>query len=344
MSKLKKGYHITPKSNLYSIQKYGLLPRIGRRSYSVNEYEKAVSFTDNLASILVWKERFFGDTSLDDFAILTFELDDDQWNKKFGYASVGDLYTVEAIPPENIRVIQIIKKGMPQQVVSLEALREVTDNNSEYQIAEQQIIELFFEEPLIDDEMKRDVIEKLADYEHKKWSEDYAKIEWKAKKNKDGSLEISDEDVREIQKYINLDYEQSEDFYKKDINKSVMESFFIMQENDMISYLGMSDEEVITILERVEYIRKNRRNEYLLSVCARVNGKYIIPAEKVELWGMEMRTPYTLLSEKEKQADRREVNNILLAIEQCILNKEKTAQVPKKKAEKKDTESQDIGE
>ena len=65
MSEREKGYHITPKSNLYSIQKNGLLPRIGRRSYSVNEYENAVSFTPSLSSIAIWKERFFGDASFD---------------------------------------------------------------------------------------------------------------------------------------------------------------------------------------------------------------------------------------------------------------------------------------
>lgn len=325
MGEMKKGYHITPKSNLYSIQKNGLLPRVGRRSYSVDESEKAVSFTDKLSSTVIWKERFFRDASFDDFAILTFDLEGIRYGKKFGYALVGDFYTLESIPPEMIRVIQIIKKDMPQVVVSLNFLGEALDNTADYQIVEQQITELYFEEPIINVDKKREVIERLADYEHKKWSEDYARIEWKAKKNKDGSLEISGEDVEEIQKYINLDYEQSDEFYKKDINKAVMESFLIMQENNIISYLGMSEEELISVLERIEYMRKNRWNQYLLSVCSRINGKYIIPVEKAKLWKTEMRTPYVELSEIEKQADKREVNNIFLAIEQSTIEKTKTA-------------------
>lgn len=340
---IKKGYHITQKSNLYSIQQNGLLPRIGRRSFSVNEYEKAVSFTDKLSSILIWKERFFGDASFDDLVILTFDLEGIQWEKKFGYASAADLYTVESIPPENIRVIQITKKDVPQDIVSLEVLREVIANNTDYQIVEQQITGLFFEEPVIDVNNKRDVIEKLADYEHKKWSEAYDRIVWKGKRNKDGSLEISEEDVRQIQKHINLDYEQSEDFYKKDINKAVMESFFIMQENNMLSYLGLSEEELISILERVEHMRSNRWFQFLLSICSVVDGKYTIPAEKVKLWSEESRTPYEELSESEKESDKREVNNIFLAIEQSRMNKQKTVLLRKKRLEK-NSEGQDIGE
>lgn len=344
MSERKKGYHITQKSNLYSIQKNGLLPRVGRRSYSVDESEKAVSFTDNLSSIVIWKERFFGDAPFDDFAILTFDLDGIQWEKKFGYASVADFYTVESIPPEMIRVIQITKKDMPQDVVSLEFLREAIGNSADYQLIEQQITELFLEEPIINADKKRDVIEKLADYEHKKWSEDYDRIEWKGRKNKDGSLEISDEDVEQMQRYINLDYEQSDNSYKIDINRAVMESFLIMQENNMISSLDMSDEELISVLECVEYMRKNRWNQYLLSVCSRVNGKYIIPAEKAKLWRAESRTPYEKLTEREKESDKREVNNIFLAIEQSTMSKQKTVSLQKKKAEEKNSGNQDIGE
>ena len=342
MNERKKGYHITPKSNLYSIQKNGLLPRVGRRSYSVDESDKAVSFTDNLSAILIWKERFFGDTPIDDFAILIFDLDGIQWEKKFCYASVADFYTVESIPPEMIRVIQITKKDMPQDIVSLEFLREAICNKEDYQLVEQQITELFLEEPIINADKIREIIESLADYEHKKWSEDYNRIEWKGRKNKDGSLEMSAEDVEQMQRYINLDYEQSDNSYKIDINKAVMESFLIMQENNMISSLGMSEEELIFILEHVEYMRKNRWNQYLLSVCSKVNGKYIIPAEKVKLWKAESRTPYEALTEREKESDKREVNNIFLAIEQSSMCKQKIVSLLKKRT--KESGNQDIGE
>ena len=121
-----------------------------------------------------------------------------------------------------------------------------------------------------------------------------------------------------IKKYSSLDYEQVEEFYKKEIKNVVMETFFIIQENHMIDELEISDEELISVLEYTEYMRRNRWSQYMLSLCQINDSKYIIPPEKANLWGAEMRTPYAELNENQKESDRREVNNILLEIQKYI--------------------------
>lgn len=223
--------------------------------------------------------------------------------------------------PENIRVIQILDKDAPQNMISLEKLRDrliYNEDNEQYQILEKPITELVLEEKTIDSKKRNEIIEKLAEYEHKKWSEDYDRIDWKGKRNKDGSFEISEDDIRQIQEYSNLDYEQVQEFYKKEIRSVIMETFYIMQENHMIDELGVSDEELISVLEHTEYMRRNRWSQYMLSLCQINDGKYIIPAEKAKLWKSEMRTPYAELNEKQKESDRKEVNNIFLEIKKYI--------------------------
>lgn len=341
MGDKKRAYHITKKSNLYSIQKNGLQPRIGRRSNSVDEYEKSLYFTDNLYSIFTWKKRLYGNEPFENYAILTFDIDDTQYTRR--YDSAGDCFIKKTILPENIKLFQINEKNMQQNTDSLAALEdifstkmfleaiEIMSNN--YEVSEQPITELSIEKPTLDNNEKKETIEKLADYEHKKWSEEYNQIDWKANKNEDGSLEISEEDIEQMQKYGNLDYEQVEEFYKKDIQSSVMETFFIMQEHNIINYLGIEDEDIISTLEQIEYMRRNRWSKYMLSVCSINDGKYVIPAEKAELWEEEMRTPYSELSEKQKESDRKEVYTIFSEVEKYRLDRQKLTPLQDREAE-----------
>lgn len=312
MEDKKRAYHITKKSNLYSIQKNGLQPRIGRRSNSVDEYEKLLCFTDDFYSIFTWKDRLYKDEPFENFAILTFDLENTEYIRR--YDSAGDCFIKEAIPSENIDVIQFKRREMSKSTNPLENIfstnmrsKAIEIMQSDYEIFTQPISELSIEKPALDIEMKNIIIEKLADYEHKKWSEEYDGIAWKAHKNNDGSLEISEQDMKQIQKYNNLKYEETEDFHKRDTRKAIMESFFIMQENNLSYELGISDEELISILEQTEYDRRNRWNNYMLSLCSKNGGNYIIPTEKAKLWEEEMRTPYSQLSEKQKESDRKEV-------------------------------------
>ncbi len=232
--------------------------------------------------MLTWKEQLYKDQSFDELTILTFDLDGLQYESR--YDSSGDFFLETAVYPEKIRLLQIIKKGTPNDTVSLDHLRDIlmdssiNNNNSQYEIFEKKITEIFIEKPIIDTGKKRLIIEKLAEYEHKKWRDEYSRIEWKAKRADNGDLVLADQDVNQIQKYINLNYDHVESYYKEYIRKAIMESLFIIQDNNFEGF-----EELISILEHAEYMRRNRWNKYMLSVCSLNNGKYVIPSEQAEI-------------------------------------------------------------
>ena len=57
---------------------------------------------------------------------------------------------------------------------------------------------------------------------------------------------------------------------------------------------------------------------YQFSQCysdARHPGCLIVPAEKVERWTRQMNTPYSALTEGEKESDREQADKVLAAIE-----------------------------
>ena len=52
--------------------------------------------------------------------------------------------------------------------------------------------------------------------------------------------------------------------------------------------------------------------KYLFSVCRRENGDaLIIPADKVQRWSKQMNTPYSELTEKEKESDRDQADKVI---------------------------------
>ena len=312
-NKYKTAYHITKKSNLCNIQKYGLEPRIGRRSYSVDEYKKLLCFTTSLKAIPTWKNRLYENTSFDDLAIVAFDLEGIEYIQR--YDSAGDFFTERKISPDNVRVVKLVEKSNVQNSVSLENLKDCLTESEEnqYKVVETNITELEVEPETLD---KEKVIEELAEYEHKKWSECQGRIHWRAKIHMDGALEIAEEDVKNINKYNKLDYSKTDDVYKTEINKTVLETFYIMQDAGLTKQLGLEDEELIRALEIAEHNRRNNWNEYMLSLCTMQEGKYIIPSQRV-------RTPYKNLSDKLKEYDKIEVYNIFSEIEK-YKNQERT--------------------
>ena len=90
--------------------------------------------------MLTWKEQLYKDQSFDELTILTFDLDGLQYESR--YDSSGDFFLETAVYPEKIRLLQIIKKGTPNDTVSLDHLRDIlmdssiNNNNSQYEIFE----------------------------------------------------------------------------------------------------------------------------------------------------------------------------------------------------------------
>lgn len=311
-NKYKTAYHITKKSNLWNIQKEGLEPKIGRRSNSVDEYKKLLCFTTSLRAIAIWKDRLYKNSSFDDLAVLSFDLEGIEYIQR--YDSAGDFFTESKIPPDKVRLVQLVEKSNTQNKVSLENLKDclIDEQESQYQILENTLTELEVEPETFN---KEKVIDELAEYEHKKWSECQGRIHWHAKINMDGSLEVAEEDVDAINKYSKLDYKQTDEIYKEEIKRAVLETFYIMQDSGLIRQLGLEDKELIRILEIAEHNRRNNWNEYMLSLCTVQNGKHVIPSQRVKWWENEIRTPYEKLSDELKKYDKIEVYNIFSEIE-----------------------------
>lgn len=53
----KYGYHLTTKNNLYGIQKNGLMPKLGRRSYYIGEKRKLLCFVSDIKHLDYWKKK-----------------------------------------------------------------------------------------------------------------------------------------------------------------------------------------------------------------------------------------------------------------------------------------------
>lgn len=58
---------------------------------------------------------------------------------------------------------------------------------------------------------------------------------------------------------------------------------------------------------------------YLFDLCQQNgDGSVTIPADKVKHWQRQMNTPYSGLSEREKESDREQADKVLRAIKKII--------------------------
>ena len=72
-------------------------------------------------------------------------------------------------------------------------------------------------------------------------------------------------------------------------------------------------------LADVEHERWSHWQRYVHSKCERVgDGSLVIPAHLVERWESQMNTPYSALSEKEKESDREQVRRYLPIIADAL--------------------------
>ena len=72
-------------------------------------------------------------------------------------------------------------------------------------------------------------------------------------------------------------------------------------------------------LADAEHERWSHWQRYLHSKCERTDdGSLVIPAHLVERWETQMNTPYSVLSEEEKESDREQVRRYLPIIADAV--------------------------
>jgi hypothetical protein len=78
-------------------------------------------------------------------------------------------------------------------------------------------------------------------------------------------------------------------------------------------------EGLMETLAEVEHERWSHWQRYLHSKCERASdGSLVIPADLVEQWESQMNTPYSALSEAEKESDREQVRRYLPIIANAL--------------------------
>lgn len=78
--------------------------------------------------------------------------------------------------------------------------------------------------------------------------------------------------------------------------------------------------ELMEALAAAEHARWSHWQRYLHSRCfAQPDGSLTIPPELVETWARQMATPYSELSEREKQSDREQVARYLPLVADAII-------------------------
>lgn len=83
----------------------------------------------------------------------------------------------------------------------------------------------------------------------------------------------------------------------------------------------MTGQELIELLSDKEHASWSRWMSYLFSKCQdNLDGSLTIPADLVEHWQGQIKTPYAELFDREKQSDREEVAHILPIIREYALS------------------------
>jgi hypothetical protein len=92
-----------------------------------------------------------------------------------------------------------------------------------------------------------------------------------------------------------------------------------VSESSEYSSIHLKLEGLIEKLADVEHERWSHWQRYLHSKCERIgDGSLVIPAHLVEQWESQMNTPYSALSESEKESDREQVRRYLPIIADAL--------------------------
>lgn len=101
--------------------------------------------------------------------------------------------------------------------------------------------------------------------------------------------------------------------------ESCSEKVDLMQSKEQISRI-LNSEQLMHRLAEVEHERWAHWQRYLHDQCAQgEDGALIIPAELVKRWSAQINTPYSGLSEAERESDQEQVRRYLPIIIDSIM-------------------------
>ncbi len=247
------GYHLTTRSNLYGIQKKGLIPKVGRRSYSVRERNKLLCFIPDSKYLGYWKEilykKFFLDNNMPfdcELVILKFIIDDIEYAER----SNAECITENVVPVDKILVIP------------------TDDLNIEYRLSDLDI------ELDIDESRLKAVLEAKELFKNVVYTDP---ILFTSSISKDGRLILDRDLVDRLKIKINKRYEDI--IWKNDLIEKVSDIYYTIIESNILYKYDKSEEWLLELLLRMEYERQQAFDIQLLNCCHIENGDYLVPTE-----------------------------------------------------------------
>ena len=110
-----------------------------------------------------------------------------------------------------------------------------------------------------------------------------------------------------------------EDMVNREIKENLKDSTPEPQKETPPESRGDWEERFVEVGANIEHDRWARWQKYMFSKCQRLNGGVLtIPEELVKRWFRQIETPYSDLSEEEKESDRKETRNYLPLIRELL--------------------------
>lgn len=98
-------HHLTTRDKIAEIITKGLVPRIGTRSESINDKNKAIYFFDSITLLDDWIEELYKDRNKSDLELLRFNLKNRKWFHRD--IDIGDFYLKTRVNPNSIEFLSI---------------------------------------------------------------------------------------------------------------------------------------------------------------------------------------------------------------------------------------------
>lgn len=244
------GYHLTTKNNLYGIKKNGLMPKLGRRSYSVREKSKLLCFVLDSRYLDFWKDELYTSSVLEnnmlfdsELVILKFIIDDIDYVKR----SHAEYITEDIVQADKVRVIPI------------------ENPNIEYRLSDLDI------ELNIDESKLKAILETKELLKNIEYNESFLRT---SGIDKDGRIILDRGFVIRLKDKINTRYEE---IWKNDLMEQVSDIFYTIIESNILYKYDVSEEWLLELLLKTEYSRQQKVDSQILNCCHIENGYYLVP-------------------------------------------------------------------